>query len=100
MKIINIQEAKTHLSRLVEEAVAGEEIVVAKAGKPLVCLTPYKKPQAARMGGQYAGKIVESDDCWEPDEDPFEGSLDRPLLYSDFAGPSNTARVAEEASDS
>jgi len=40
MKVVNIQEAKTHLSRLVEEAVRGEGIVVAKAGKPLVQLVP------------------------------------------------------------
>ncbi len=36
---INIHEAKTHLSRLIERAVAGEEVIIAKAGRPLVRLT-------------------------------------------------------------
>jgi prevent-host-death family protein len=37
---VNIHEAKTHLSRLIERALAGEEVIVAKAGKPLVRITP------------------------------------------------------------
>jgi prevent-host-death family protein len=43
---VNIHEAKTHLSRLIERALAGEEVIVAKAGKPLVRITPIavKKP--------------------------------------------------------
>jgi len=41
MQTINIHEAKTQLSRLVEQAAAGEEIVIAKAGKPLARLVPY-----------------------------------------------------------
>lgn len=40
VKVVNIQEAKTHLSRLVEEACAGQTIVIAKAGRPRVRLTP------------------------------------------------------------
>ena len=41
MKIFNIHEAKTQLSKLIESALAGEEIIIAKAGKPLVRLIPY-----------------------------------------------------------
>jgi len=54
---INIHEAKTHLSRLVEQANAGEEIIIAKAGKPmarLVPLTPAIKPKKL---GLLQGKI-------------------------------------------
>ena len=40
MKVVNIHEAKTHLSRLIERAVLGEPFVIAKAGKPLVKVTP------------------------------------------------------------
>ncbi|VEP18501.1 hypothetical protein H1P_80056 [Hyella patelloides LEGE 07179] len=40
MKITNIHEAKTHLSRLIESVIAGKEVVMAKAGKPLVKLIP------------------------------------------------------------
>ncbi len=43
MKIVNMHEAKTKLSKLVEEALAGEEIILAKAGKPLVRLVPYEE---------------------------------------------------------
>ena len=41
MKSVNIHEAKTHLSRLIEEAVAGEPFIIAKAGKPKVVVRPY-----------------------------------------------------------
>lgn len=79
MKTINIQAAKTHLSRLVEQAAAGEEIVLAKAGKPLVRLVPYAPARAARVGGQLAGSIWCAPDCWSPDEDVFAASIDAPL---------------------
>lgn len=68
----NIQEAKTHLSRLVELAAAGEEIIIAKAGKPMAKLVPYIPRQPARHGGFLAGKIWESDDCWATDPELIE----------------------------
>jgi prevent-host-death family protein len=53
MKAVNIHEAKTHLSRLVEEAAKGEPFIIAKAGRPMVKVVPIegdatKKPQ--RLG--------------------------------------------------
>ncbi len=42
MEIVNIHEAKTHLSRLVAKAAAGEPFVIAKAGRPLVKVVPYE----------------------------------------------------------
>jgi prevent-host-death family protein len=42
MKVTNIHEAKTHFSRLVDRAAAGEEIVIGKAGKPVALLVPYR----------------------------------------------------------
>ena len=68
MKHVNIQVAKTHLSRLVEDVLAGEEVVIGKAGKPLVVLTPYALPVRNRKGGQLRGKIKETVRCWEADE--------------------------------
>lgn len=52
MKTVNIHEAKTHLSRLVEQAAKGEEFVIAKAGKPLVKVVPIEDvaPQKRRIG--------------------------------------------------
>lgn len=80
MKSVNIQAAKTHLSRLVEEAAAGEEIILAKAGKPIAKLIPYQPARAARVGGQLAGQIWAAPDCWAPDEDVFAASIDAPLV--------------------
>jgi len=59
MKTVNMQAAKTQLSRLVEEALEGEEIVLAKAGKPKVILTPYHRQGKHRQGGQLADQIPE-----------------------------------------
>ncbi len=68
MKTVNIQAAKTHLSRLVEEAVAGEEIVLAKAGKPLVRLVPVQKRSTPRKPGAWKGKITIAEDFDKTDE--------------------------------
>jgi prevent-host-death family protein len=67
MKTVNIQAAKTHLSRLVEEAVAGEEIILAKAGRPMVRLMPFQNPGSRRKLGQFKGKVKEKPGCWDSD---------------------------------
>lgn len=59
MKTVNMQAAKTQLSRLVEEAVNGEEIILAKAGKPQVVLTPFRPRRGHRRGGQLAEVLPE-----------------------------------------
>jgi prevent-host-death family protein len=61
---VNIHEAKTHLSRLVVQAAGGEAFVIAKAGKPLVKVTPIDPPPAAkaRRLGFMAGRIAVPDD--------------------------------------
>ncbi len=50
MSVFNVHEAKTNLSSLLERALAGEEVVIAKAGKPLVRLQPLAKPEPRRPG--------------------------------------------------
>ncbi len=59
-RTVNIHEAKTHLSRLIEEAVQGEPFIIAKAGKPVVKVTPVDAPQPAaiRRTGFLAGQIA------------------------------------------
>jgi prevent-host-death family protein len=57
MNQINIHQAKTQLSRLVERVAAGEEIVIAKAGKPVARLVPYVAKGAVRRPGVMRGKI-------------------------------------------
>ena len=66
MKTVNMHQAKTHLSRLVEEAAEGTEIIIAKAGKPrarLTACTPKGKP---RKFGWLKGKVWISDDFDAP----------------------------------
>ena len=64
MRIVNIHEAKTHLSRLVEQAVKGEPFVIAKAGKPLVKVTAVDTPSGGQVKrlGFMAGQIAVPDD--------------------------------------
>ena len=56
-KPLNIYEAKTHLSRLVDRAAAGEEIIIAKAGRPVARLVPLEKTPVRRVPGRWKGKL-------------------------------------------
>ena len=58
MKSVNIHYAKTHLSRLLEEVAAGEEIVIAKAGKPVARLIPAAFESEPRKPGGWQGKVT------------------------------------------
>lgn len=58
MEIVNIHSAKTNLSRLVERAAQGEEIIIAKAGNPVARLTAYRKASSRRKPGIWKGKVV------------------------------------------
>jgi prevent-host-death family protein len=58
MRTINIHAAKTHLSRLVNDAAAGEEIIIAKSGKPVARLCPLAPAKPRRVLGRLRGKIV------------------------------------------
>jgi len=64
LKVVNIHEAKTHLSRLVEEAAKGESFVIAKAGKPMVKVIrlDQDEPKPKRQLGFLKGKIQVPDD--------------------------------------
>jgi prevent-host-death family protein len=60
--MVNIHEAKTQLSRIVEEVAAGAEFVIAKAGKPMARLSPMNALPKAKKLGQLKGKIRVPDD--------------------------------------
>lgn len=62
MSMVNIHEAKTHLSRLVEKAAQGESFVIAKAGKPMVKVVALDKPAAPQRLGFLAGEFSVPDD--------------------------------------
>lgn len=88
MKTVNIHEAKTHFSRLLQAAADGEEIIIARAGMPVAKLVGLAASQEPRSLGVLAGKVKESKECWAPDaelEAQFYGDADE----------SRSRRVAE-----
>ncbi|GJE62573.1 type II toxin-antitoxin system Phd/YefM family antitoxin [Methylobacterium trifolii] len=80
MKTVNLHEAKTHLSRLVDQAASGEAFVIAKAGRPMVKVVPLdaRKTEQPRRIGFLAGQISVPDDFDRMGDDEivrsFEGS--------------------------
>jgi prevent-host-death family protein len=67
MDTFNIHEAKTHLSKLIERVAAGEDIVIAKAGRPVAKLVPFVENEKPRKAGSLKGKIWLAPD-WDSDE--------------------------------
>ncbi len=68
MKVIDIQQAKIHFSQLVDEAVAGGDVVLSRAGQPLVKLVPVVEALPPRRLGTDAGRVVIHED--------FDGPLE------------------------
>lgn len=64
--IVNIHEAKTHLSRIVDEVAAGSEVIIAKAGKPMARLMPLTGIPREKKLGLLKGKIKVPDDFNAP----------------------------------
>jgi prevent-host-death family protein len=79
MNQVNIHQAKTQLSRLVERVAAGEEIIIAKSGKPVARLVPYAPKRSMRRPGAMRNKIRIKKNFDEP--------LPKEILAS-FAGKS------------
>jgi prevent-host-death family protein len=65
-KTVNLYEAKTNLSELVERAAAGEEIVIAKAGRPRARLVPVAARKVKRQPGVWKGKLWVAPDFDDP----------------------------------
>lgn len=66
MMLVNIHQAKTHLSRILEKVALGEEIILAKAGRPVARIVPYTAPPQPRIPGNDAGRIIISDRFDDP----------------------------------
>lgn len=64
MKTVNVHEAKTHLSRLMEEVEAGQDVVIARAGRPVARLTALQPARPPRQLGALAGLYTVPDD-WD-----------------------------------
>ena len=73
MTTVNIHEAKTHLSRLLEAVERGEDVVIARAGEPIATLIAYKPPRRKLAPpGSLAGQGWMADDFNEPVDDLFD----------------------------
>jgi prevent-host-death family protein len=76
MEVINMHEAKTNLSKLVEKALAGESVYISRRGNLVIQLTPVKNMGKKRTGGQWKGQVkIEEDFDTLPQEisDAFAG---------------------------
>jgi len=69
MQLVNIHDAKTNLSKLIEKVVVGEDVTLAKAGKPVAKIVAYKEKVKPRKLGLLKGKIWISDDFNEEDKE-------------------------------
>jgi prevent-host-death family protein len=77
---VNIHEAKTHFSRLLERVAMGEEVVIAKAGTPVAKLVPLSTKPKKRVLGSAKGEFVVPDDFNDPDPDIEDLFYNGPLL--------------------
>jgi len=75
MTIINIYQAKTTLSKLVERAAAGEDVIIARGGKPMARLTQLAAPKRGIRFGVLKGKIKVADDFDAPLPGPVQAAF-------------------------
>lgn len=73
MRQVNMHEAKTRLSGLVEEVLAGGEVVIARAGKPVARLVPFDRPKEPRRPGRWKGKLWVAEDFDRTPEEVIAG---------------------------
>ncbi len=96
-RVVNVHEAKTTLSRLIERVLLGEDIMIAKNNVPVVKLVPVTSAPPARVLGALAGKIhlaadFDTDSALTAD---FEGTADDPLRSSAYPMSTPMLAVAE-----
>jgi prevent-host-death family protein len=77
MLVVNIHEAKTQLSRLLQRALLGEEVVIAKAGRPIVRLAPIDQPRKPRKPGSAKGQFWMAPDFDAPLPDDLLAEFER-----------------------
>jgi antitoxin (DNA-binding transcriptional repressor) of toxin-antitoxin stability system len=66
MRIVTIQQAKVHLSRLIKEACRGNEVIIARGSKPLVRFVALQDAQGNRKPGAWKGKLSYTPDAFDP----------------------------------
>ncbi len=72
MTKVNIAEAKAHFSEIIQKALLGEEIIIAKGNKPLVKLVPLSRPDKKRIPGSAAKQILYVADDFDAPLDDFK----------------------------
>ena len=77
MNVINVHEAKTHLSRLLRRVAGGEEIIIARAGRPLARLVPFDEVPPRRTPGTSSDRIVLHDEFDDPLPDEILEDFER-----------------------
>ena len=77
MTTVNVHEAKTHFSKLLNRVGSGEEIIIAKAGKPVARILPITKKLKKRVAGTAKGRIVIKDSFFEPLPDDLLNEFER-----------------------
>jgi prevent-host-death family protein len=92
MRTVNIHAAKTHLSSLLDDVLKGEEVVIAKAGKPVAKIVPIEPVRPRRKPGLLRGKAWAAPDAWDPDPE-----LERLFYEGDPRFPSVLDQVVEES---
>jgi prevent-host-death family protein len=88
--VVNVHEAKTHLSRLLQRVEAGEEIVIARGGTPIARIVPMPAPRKWPGPGLLKGKAWAAEDAWDPDpelEAAWEAEEDWMLPVKDDGDP-------------
>jgi prevent-host-death family protein len=93
MPTYTVHEAKTHLSKLIERAERGEEVIIARGDKPVVQITALEnKPKPRREPGAFAGQIVIHDSFFDPMTEEelalWEGGYEDDALRGPFQKPS------------
>lgn len=66
MSVFNVHAAKTQLSRLIERACSGEEVIIARNNEPMVKLVPVQSPQPRRQFGSLKGQLIVPDSFFDP----------------------------------
>lgn len=79
MKIFNIHEAKTHFSKIITQVEIGEEIIIAKAGKPVAKLIPIREKPKSRISGTAKAKITLTEDFESPLPEDFVQEFEKEM---------------------
>lgn len=69
VRVVNTHEAKSRLSELIREAEEGTEVIVARNGRPVARIVPWRPVHAVRVAGAWAGRVVSHGDHVAPDEE-------------------------------